>query len=51
MYLSKHKVELCIGLIHLITFQQAEVRTTQQVILYDTHTHDHTAMTISLPPF
>lgn len=39
--LSKHEVELRICLVHLITFQQTEIGTTQQVILTKT-SHVHT---------
>jgi hypothetical protein len=32
-YRIKYEVELCISLVHLVSFQQAEVRTAQQMVL------------------
>lgn len=33
IYLTQHKVKLCISLVHFVSLQEAEVGTTQQVIL------------------
>ena len=34
--LVQHEIELSICLVHLVTFQQAEVRTTQEMVLKNT---------------